>query len=257
VARSGHPGDVAADVWLYRGDTDAARRHYIRHRQLAQDRDDPIRQSWTTYYLSVVAAVTRRWDEAAAWAREALDPARASGNPTALAYALYANGLASKHRDPDNAIALFDEAIRVADSVRNEWFGGIARMERASTRASHGDVAAALREFADVIDRWSRAGDLTQLRLTWRYLVPGLMAVERHEDAAVLAGALLSERGSTMSHPSPPTRDRLAEALGRPRYDQLLVRGSILQVWELVRLSLAAIAAARGDVHPDVPLTSI
>jgi len=257
VARSGHPGDVAADVWLYRGDTDAARRHYIRHRQLAQDRDDPIRQSWTTYYLSVVAAVTRRWDEAAAWAREALDPARASGNPTALAYALYANGLASKHQDPDNAIALFDEAIRVADSVRNEWFGGIARMERASTRASHGDVAAALREFAEVIDRWSRAGDLTQLRLTWRYLVPALMAVERHEDAAVLAGALLAERGSAMSHPSPPTRDRLAEALGRPRYDRLLVRGSVLQVWELVRLSLAAIAAARGDVHRDVPLTSI
>ena len=58
VARSGHPGDVAADVALYRGDTDAARRHYLRHRQLALDGDDPIRQSWTTYYLSVVAAVT-------------------------------------------------------------------------------------------------------------------------------------------------------------------------------------------------------
>ena len=114
VARSGHPGDVVADVALYRGDADAARRHYLRHRQLAVDGDDLIRQSWTTYYLSVVAAVTRRWDEAAAWAREALDPARASGNPTALAYALYANGLAGKHRDPDNAIALFDEAIRVA-----------------------------------------------------------------------------------------------------------------------------------------------
>ena len=257
VARSGHPGDVVADVALYRGDTDAAHRHYLRHRQLALDGDDPIRLSWTTYYLSVVAAVTHRWDEAADWARDALDPARASGNPTALAYALYANGLASKHRDPDNAIALFDEAIRVADSVRNEWFGGIARMERASTRASHGDVGAALREFAEVIDRWSRAGDLTQLRLTWRYLVPALVAVERHEDAAVLVGALLAERGSTMSHPSPITRDRLAEALGRPRYDRLRVRGSVLQVWELVRLSLAGIAAARADVHRDVPSTSM
>jgi predicted ATPase/DNA-binding SARP family transcriptional activator len=257
VARSGHPGDVQADVALYRGDADAARDHYLRHRQLALDGDDSIRESWTTYYLSVVAAVTRRWDEAAEWAREVLVPARASGNPTALAYALYANGLASKHRDPDDAVALFDEAIRVADSVRNEWFGGIARMERASTRASHGDVAAALPEFADVIDRWSRAGDLTQLRLTWRYLVPALVAVERHEDAAVLAGALLAERGSTMSHPSPRTQDRLADALGRPRYDRLVVRGSVLQVWELVRLSLAAIAAARGEDHPDVPLTSI
>jgi hypothetical protein len=28
-------------------------------------------------------------------------------------------------------------------------------------------------------------------------------------------------------------------------------------VWELVRLSLAAIAAARVDVHRDIPLTSI
>jgi predicted ATPase/DNA-binding SARP family transcriptional activator len=257
VARSGHPGDVVADVALYRGDSDAARRHYLREHQLALAGEDPIRQSWTTYYLSVVAAVTRRWDEADAWAREALELARAAGNPTSLAYALYANGLASKHRDPDNAIAMFDEAIRVADSVRNEWFGGIARMERASTRASHGDVATALAEFAEVIDGWSRAGDLTQLRLTWRYVVPALMAVERHEDAAVLAGALLAERGSAMSHPSPATRDRLSEALGRPRYDRLLVRGSVLQVWELVRLSLAAMAAAGADVHRDVPLTSL
>ncbi|MGH9290244.1 MAG: ATP-binding protein [Acidimicrobiales bacterium] len=75
VARSGYPGDVVADVALYRGDNDAARRHYLRHHRLALDGDDPIRQSWTTYYLSVVAAVTRRWDEV--WAREALDPARA------------------------------------------------------------------------------------------------------------------------------------------------------------------------------------
>jgi predicted ATPase len=257
VARSGHPGDVVADVALYRGDDDAAHRHYLRQHRLAMAGDDPIRQSWTTYYLSVVAAVTRRWDEAEAWARDALEPARTSGNPTSLSYALYANGLASKHRDPDNAIAMFDEAIRVADSVRNEWFGGIARMERASTRASHGDVATALEEFAEVIDRWSRAGDLTQLRLTWRYVIPALIAVARHDDAAVLAGALLAERGSTMSHPSPAIRDRLAEALGRPRYDRLLVRGSVLQVWELVRLSLAAIAAARNGDHRDVPLTSV
>ena len=114
----------------------------------------------------------------------------------------------------------------------------------------------ALREFAEVIDRWSRAGDLTQLRLTWRYLVPALMAVERHEDAAVLAGALLAERESAMSHPSPPTRDRLAEALGRP------LRPAARSGFGSAGVG-AGQALPRGDrrrpvdVHRDVPLTSI
>ena len=204
-----------------------------------------------------MAAVTRRWDEADAWAREALELARASANPTSLAYALYANGLASKHRDPTTPSPCSMRRSELLNSVRNEWFGGIARMERASTRASHGDVATALAEFAEVIDGWSRAGDLTQLRLTWRYAALALMAVERHEDAAVRRALCSPSAGRQCD-----IQVRLPGIACRKRwavhaYDRLLVPGSVLQVWELVRLSLAAMAAAGADVHRDVPLTSL
>lgn len=241
--RCGEPADVLADIALYRGDTEQARSHYLAQRQAALVSGDLIRRSWATYYLAVVAAVRRRWSEAAFWAREALEPARESGNPTALSCALYANGLAVKHADPGAAIAMFDEAIRIAESVTNEWFGGIARMERASTLTAHDDLAAGLDGFLDVIDRWNRAGDVTQLRLTWRYLIPVLARLDRCDDAAVLSGALLADRKSITTHPGPAVRARLEADLGAAAYNRLLVRGSVLQTWELVTLTTEAVSA--------------
>jgi predicted ATPase/DNA-binding SARP family transcriptional activator len=245
VARSGHPDDVVADIALYRGDASAALAHYSRVAAEANEHGDLTREVWATYYVAVINAVLRRPIEAVEAATKALAIARETGNPTALSFCLYAKGLALKHRSPAEAVAMFEEAVRMADSVGNDWFGGIAGMELASTKAAHGDLDSGFHEFAGVIDHWYRVGDDTQLRLTWRYVVSALVDIGLPDEAAVLTGALLADIRSVLTHPHPRLVDGLSDVLGDAEYTRLTVRGSVMSVPELVVASLDAIDRAQ------------
>jgi tetratricopeptide (TPR) repeat protein len=245
ISRSGHPDDAIADIALYRGDAPAALVHYTGVAAAAAEHGDLAREVWATYYVAVINAVLRRPSEAIEAATKALAGARETGNPTALAFALYANALAVKHRSPAEAVAMFEEAVRMADSVGNDWFGGIARMELASTKARHGDLRGGFQDFIGVIDRWHRVGDNTQLRLAWRYLVSALADVGLADEAAILAGALLTNPRSVLTHPHRQLLDELSGVLGAAEYTRLTVRGSVMSEPELVVSCLAAIDRAQ------------
>jgi predicted ATPase len=240
----GYPEDVLADVALYRGDAKAALLHYSRVADAAHAMGDLTREVWATYYVAVTNAVLGRSGEAAEAAARALTGARRTGTPTLLAFALYANGLVVKHGKPDLAVSMFEEAVSLADSVGNDWVGGVARMELASVNAAHGDNAEGFRGFAGVVDHWFRAADDTQLRHTWRYLTRALADVVLHEEAAVLVGALLAHTDSTLTHPHRRVVEDIATTLGDAQYRRLTIRGSIMSVAELVIVSLDAIDAA-------------
>jgi predicted ATPase len=244
VVLSAHPDDVVADVALYRGDAQTALDHYASVAKEALERGDLTREVWALYYVAVTNAVLGRPAEAVAAAKRTLAGARDIGNPTTLVFALYANGLAVKHQLPAEATAMFEEAVAMADSVENDWFGGIALMELASVKANHGNMESAFSDFAVVVDHWHRAGDATQLRHTWRYLVRALDDVGLRDAAAVLSGALLADTGSTLTHPHPQVLKNLEEALGDAQFTRLTVRGSIMSVPELVSVSLDAIETA-------------
>lgn len=241
IARSGYPDDVIADVALYRGDAVATHEHHTRVAAAASAGEDRSRLIWATYYLAVTHAVLGRTAEAVEAAARAFAAARDMGNPTALAFSLYAGGLAVKHQSPAAAVTMFEESVRMAESVSNEWFGGVARMELASTMTAHGDLREGLRRFIGVIDHWQRVGDDTQLRHSWRYLVRALYEAGCHDGAAILTGALLADTQSILTHPHPRVLQGLAEQLGEAHYAQLTVRGSVMSVSELVLSSIDAI----------------
>lgn len=245
VSQCAHPEDVVADVALYRGDALTALEHWAAVASEAGERGDLTREVWATYYVAVTNTVLDHPAEATRAAARALSIAREMHNPTSLAFSLYASGLAIKHRAPAEAIAMFDEAVRMAESVGNDWFGGIARMELASVKTAHGDPNGGFRDFAAVIDHWHRAGDDTQLRHTWRYLVRALNGVDLNEEAAVLAGALIDDARFVLTHPRPRLLDHLREVLGNAEYMRFTVRGSIMSVPDLVITSLAAVDRAR------------
>jgi hypothetical protein len=163
---------------------------------------------------------------------------------TLLAFSLYANALVVKHTDPEQAVAMFEDAGKMADSVGNDWIGGIARMELASVNAAHGDASEGFRDFARVIDHWHRAADDTQLRHTWRYLTRALAGVGLEEEAAVLVGALLADKDSALNHPHPRVIKDIVAEIGDSQYRRLTIRGSIMSLAELAAASLAAIDAA-------------
>jgi len=241
IARSGDPDDVVADVALYCGDVESAFDHYWGIAGNSLDGSGLERRTWANFYVALISAVLGRSDDAVEAARRALDGAREIDNPSALAFSLYASALAVKHRSPTDAMAMFGEAIRTADSVGNDWIGGISRMELASTRTRYHDTRTGLIDFATVIDHWYRVGDDTQLRLTWRYLVSALIDAGSSKEAAILAGALLATDLPSLTHPNQRTQNTLKETLGRSQYARLKVQGSIMSVPDLVRVSLDAV----------------
>src|SRR6185369_15635721 len=105
----------------------------------ARDDGDPIRLTWTLYYLAVCHAARRGPHDGLAVARECQAVADTTGNPTAVSMSCYALGLVLKKSDPHRALELFDRAAALGASVRNSWWRDIARTEAAATRAVHGD----------------------------------------------------------------------------------------------------------------------
>ncbi|HEY4990528.1 MAG TPA: hypothetical protein VII33_00420, partial [Nakamurella sp.] len=192
TARISYPADVVADVALYEGDIDSALRHWEAEVVAARGHDDPIRLVWTLYYVAVCHAVRREPRFGIAAARESVQVADGTGNPTARSMARYALGLVGKKADPDRALALFDEAAGLAAQVHNFWWHGIAIMEAAATRAVHGDPAVAARALVEVLDHWDRAGDWTQQWLNLRYVVRLLVRVGADAEAAELHRCLIA-----------------------------------------------------------------
>jgi hypothetical protein len=213
TARIAHPGDVLADVALYDGDAVAALHHYEGEVRRARSDADPVRLVWTLYYVAVCHAVLRTPEQGMPAARESVEVADSTGNPTALSMARYALGLVVKKSDPLRALAQFDDAARLAASVRNFWWHGIALMEAAATRAVHAaDPAVGAGALAAVLDHWDRVGDWTQQWLNLRYVVRLLVRLGADEDALVLHHALVAA-----GKPSPldaGRRARMAAALG-------------------------------------------
>lgn len=192
TARVAYAGDVLADVALFEGDAESARRHYEQECARAREIDEPTRLVWTLYYLAVCHAVLRDPDGGLAAARESLEVAERTGNPTARSMGQYALGLVQKKSEPALALSRFDEAARLAASVHNFWWEGIALMEAASTRGVHGDPVDAARSFLEVLDHWDRVGDWTQQWLNLRYIVRLLARVGADSAVAALHAALVA-----------------------------------------------------------------
>ena len=216
--RVAYPGDVLADVALYKGDAANALAHYDGEVARARRDDDPIRLVWTLFYVSICHAARRSPEDGMGAAEESLRVAEETANPTARSMARYALGLVLKKSEPDRALTLFDEAAELAASVQNFWWHGIALMEGAATRAVHSDPVSAARALTEVLDHWDRVGDWSQQWLNLRYVARFLVRVGAEDDAVALHFALV---GAGRLSPLGPTQlakldEQQQEALGAP-----------------------------------------
>ena len=204
TARIAYPGDVLADVSLPEGDADVTLRYYATQADRARAQSDANRLVWSLHCYAVCQAVCRRSELGVPAARESLDVADGTGNPTSLAIARYALGLVLKKTLPTQALALLDEAAEIAGAVRNRWWEGVASMEAAATRAVHGDPRAAARAFVLVLDLWERIGDRTQQWQNLRYVARLLRRLDASDAAAQLVAALdrAGERASIATRTS-------------------------------------------------------
>ncbi len=214
-----YPGDVPVDVAILEGDVQRAPAYWDREMARARSDGDPIRLVWTVFSSAIWRGVLGVPDVALPAALEAVEVADNVANPTARSMAYFALGYLLKKSEPDRALALFDEAARLAGAVQNFWWHGIALLEATATHAMHGDPVAAAQMFIEVLDHWDRVGDWTQQWVALRHITRLLVRLGADDDALFLHCAIVK------AGKPPPLREAqvhvLVERLGADRFDAI------------------------------------
>nr|WP_221382113.1 BTAD domain-containing putative transcriptional regulator [Actinoplanes polyasparticus] len=215
--------EVLGDVALVSCDAATALRHY---RAMGTE---PVHRVSGLVGEALVLAWSGRVDEAVAAAGSAVDLAVSTGNPGARAEALYALGEALGDSDPDRALSLLAEAAEVAATVDERLFQGAAETAAVAIGSRHGDPAAALSAFREVLAMWRRVGNDTLRAAALRNLVVLLVRVGADE-TAVLVDAALPPADVYPAEQARLDRARAAagERLGADRVAILRRRGALL-----------------------------
>lgn len=217
TARVSYPEDVIADVALFEGDASGFLAYWDKEAARARSDGDPIRLVHTVSVLATCQVVLGKPETALPAAQEAVEVADRTANPTAQSTAYFTLAYLLKKSEPERALALFDEAARLAGGVQNFWWYGISLMEGAATRAVHDDPVAAAGLFIEVIDHWDRVGDWSQQWISLRHVARLLARLGADDDAVFLHYALVKA-----AKPSPLHADQLAllkERLGAERFE--------------------------------------
>lgn len=185
VSPPGAPAhEVLGDVAMVACDGATALAHY------RAIEGDPVHRVSGLVGEAIVLAWSGRVTEAIAAATLAVEIADEAGNPGARAEARYGLGEALADREPERALEVLDEAAALAQSVDDRLFQGAARTAAVAIRSRHGDPAAALAAFADVLALWRRAGNDTLQAAALRNLVVLLVRVGEDETAVLVDAAL-------------------------------------------------------------------
>ena len=139
--------------------------------------------------------------------------ARASENPSTIAWALFAKGMATELTDVEHAEALFEDGLDRARSVENGWIGAMCSTRLASLRRRRGSWPDAMVLVAELLDTWDRAGHRAHLWAAIRQAALCL-AEAGDEPAAVM---LSQARRCSPSCGRPNSRSRPADDDGLPR----------------------------------------
>ncbi len=178
---------------------------------------------------ALVLAWSGRDAEAVTVGESAVELAASTGNPGAQAEASYALGEVLGDRDPDRALALLTEAAQLAATVDDRLFQGAAETAAVAIRSRHGDPAAALSSFREVLALWQRVDNDTLQTTALRNLIVLLVRVGADEtamlvDAALPAADLYPAEQARLDR----ARAAAGERLGAARSAALRRRGALL-----------------------------
>lgn len=220
--------EMMGDVHLARGTVGDAVESYARAERAHAERGDRVSESVASSNKVLAIAYAGLAHEEAVDHAVAL--ATATGNPTALAFARYAEGEAWAEHDEQRALTALDEALTLAENVGNRLVIGVAMTALVSLRGRSSTVDPGTFElFERVVAHWSTTRNPALLVTALRNLIMLLARVGRDEDAVSLWSAV---SGIDALHPSYGTEaERLDAALASarttlgPSFDEAVRRG--------------------------------
>ncbi|MDP9022561.1 MAG: AAA family ATPase [Actinomycetota bacterium] len=236
--------EALGDVANFTGrldESETAFREVVRLARIAGDPDSVVMgQASTAVVFSYAGRIAEAIEEADAAARAAED-----AGPAAQAFARYIKGECRTETAPDEALALVEEAARLARDCGAWFIDGVAQLTAASLRVRHDEPTQALPAFADLIRRWRRSGSWTQQWTTLRNLVELLVHLEADEPAVIIAAA--AEVAETAAPTFGAESDRLRQALvtanerlGDGAFAAARQRGQALPDGEVIEVALRA-----------------
>lgn len=243
--------EVAGDVATFQGRVDDAVANFAQATRLAEQAGDTQTAAFNLAGQALARAYGGDTRAAVMLATAAHDRAARSGNPTALAWGLYARGEALGADEPQRALALLDDARQLAESVGNEFVIGVAEVGAASLRSRLGDPAEALGGFAALLQRWRQSNNWTQQWTTLRNLVELLVRLGADEPAVMLHAAATTADAGAHSYGAEAARlDQAAatahQRLGPSGYRAAVARGRQLAADDAVHLAAETIERLRG-----------
>ena len=234
---------IRGSVALFEGDLDESVTWYQRGIDAAGESDLQQRLMAST---SQLLALGYAGDPSVGELAE-LALASVAGHETPYAaYTWYCAGEAMLATDVELARARFTRALELAELTNTSFVIGVAGASKASVDARTGDPEAAAADYRRLIMHWRRAG-MWSTQWTMLRSIAGLLdRLGRHDDAAVLEGAV---RASASGHrifgadevALNELSGRLRSALGDGAYEAARRRGEVLDGDAAVEHALRAL----------------
>ena len=241
----------AGNLAMFAGDFDEAIRRFEECVALNLAEERPLAALVAEVAVCQAATYAGRAGEARDRLTELRRRARATGNPSAVAWAYYVTGEATGDADVPAALAAYRRAMEESATVDNRLFLGLARSSSVVLAARHGAPHDALRELERVMEEWDELGNVTAQ--WWVLMNVSTLFARLAEDrpAALLAGAVLGTGGGGRTYMLLGDEDRLwdsvrrvTERLGEDVARTLLAEGRGLSIDEAVALARQTIRAA-------------
>lgn len=179
----------------------------------------------------------------------ALRRAREVVNPSSIAWAMFALGLAIEPSDPEHAEEVLDDGLAHARSVDNRWVGAMCTARLVSVRRRLRGALEAVPLLLELLDTWERAGHRSQL---WASLdQAALCLAELGDDAAAITIHRAAATARLAMPPLPSDASAMDRALARIREQH---GGEAVDTWSRRAASLdltttTALASQRLRLH--------
>jgi tetratricopeptide (TPR) repeat protein len=215
------------------------------HAQLARRRDTPVA---IRECLVMALAVAGLSGEAMDSADGLIEAAEATGNPSLLAGALFAYGLAFRDANPVGALNALGRGLVIAQDSGNRTQTSVLALDVARLEAEHGDTVSALEHLTLAIRNFHNAGDPTVIRGPLAALAVVFDRLGRYEPAGTIAGFALSPFSASAFPEITTAIAHLHEDLGDQTYASLARRGETMTIAEMAAYAYDQIDQAREEL---------
>ena len=178
-----------------------------------------------------------------------IEAAEATGNPSWLAGALFAYGLAFRDADPVGALNAVGRGLVIAQDSGDRAHASALATSLARLEAEHGDTLAAFDHLTLVIRNFRNAADTTSIRVPLAVLAVVFDRLGRYGPAATISGFALSPLAAAGVPEITTAITHVRDVLGDQTYESLARKGETMTTAAMATYAYDQIDQARAELN--------